>query len=116
MAIINKDGMYSRYVESGQSIYDLSIQEYGSIEHVFTLLLDNPTKINWNDVIVATTGLQCRRLNETAMISSEQSVLNHFRKQQEYINTHNYTQPTNFLLQENLDKILQENNFGILIN
>lgn len=42
------------YVKSFQSIYDLAVQQYGSVDHVDTLLADNPTIDLDNDLAVVT--------------------------------------------------------------
>lgn len=44
-------------VENNQSIWDLAYQYYGSTEGVRQLIIDNPTKVNFNDKIPAGTTL-----------------------------------------------------------
>lgn len=47
-------------VDNNQSIWDIAIQYYGSVDGVQQLMIDNPTTINFNDPIVPGTKLIIR--------------------------------------------------------
>ena len=60
-------------IEEGQNIVDIAIQEYGSFEAVFQLLLDNPNLENMNvflenetELLISTTAL-----DENVVIKNE---------------------------------------------
>ncbi|MCE9539753.1 MAG: hypothetical protein K8R85_11115 [Bacteroidetes bacterium] len=47
-------------VENNQSIWDLAIQYYGSVDGIKQLILDNATKLNLNDSVVPGTKIIVR--------------------------------------------------------
>jgi len=47
-------------VTNNQSVWDLAIEQYGSVDGIKQLILDNPTKINFNDPVPAGTQLLVR--------------------------------------------------------
>jgi hypothetical protein len=47
-------------VDNNQSIWDLAIEQYGSVDGVGQLILDNPMKLNFNDDVVAGTKIIVR--------------------------------------------------------
>ncbi|WP_338813661.1 hypothetical protein V9L05_20015 [Bernardetia sp. Wsw4-3y2] len=60
-------------VEEGQNIIDIAIQEYGSFEAVFQLLLDNPNLENMNVFLEGETELLISKtaLDESVVIKNE---------------------------------------------
>lgn len=60
-------------VEEGQNIIDIAIQEYGSFEAVFQLLLDNPNLENMNVFLEEETELLISKtaLNENVVLKNE---------------------------------------------
>lgn len=51
-------------VKKGQSLTDISVQEYGNVEGVFALMVDNTMKLNaMSDVLTANTILRIRKKN-----------------------------------------------------
>lgn len=102
---------YKRGIEAGQDIFDLCIQEYGTIEEMFRFLGDNTG-------LSLTSNLQA---GSTAIIQSEADdaleleLLQHFRKNRIIVNNHDDAENKDYLLQENDFKILQENDFGVLL-
>jgi hypothetical protein len=64
-------------VKKGQSLTDISIQEYGNIEGVFALMVDNTIKLNaMSDVLVAGTILRIRKINPYAIQTAGNHVTN----------------------------------------
>lgn len=47
-------------VENNQSIWDLAIQHYGSVDGIKQLILDNPSKLNLSDGVVPGTKIIIR--------------------------------------------------------
>lgn len=111
--MIRTDQSYQFAAEEGQDVFDLALQEYGSIEHIFDLLRDNADTLGSpTEAIAPGTVLEFRRDRP----SLRPEVQRWFREQQKRINTHNLETPEHFLLQETLDLIEQESGGGILIN
>lgn len=55
-------------VKNGQSLLDISVQEYGNVEGVFALVIDNTDKINaFSDVLIPGTKLKIRRISPYAI-------------------------------------------------
>jgi len=76
---------YIKTVEEGQDIYDLCIQEYGSINAVFLLLRDNP-QVDFIRKLIAGEKLVFR-LNVPDEVPLDKNVLAYFRTQQIRVNS-----------------------------
>ena len=64
-------------VIKGQSLTDISIQEYGNVEAVFALMVDNSVKLNaMNDVLNAGTILRIRKVNHYMIQTAGNKVTN----------------------------------------
>jgi hypothetical protein len=64
-------------VKEGQSLSDISIQEYGTIEGVFAIMVDNYLKLNSiNDVLPPSYPLNIRVDNPYGLNRSDQGVTN----------------------------------------
>ena len=71
---------YTAIVEAGQDIYDISIQEYGSIEQVFLLMSDN---VQLDLVTELETGQELIiRKSPNADLVPNQTQMNFFRERQ----------------------------------
>ena len=75
--------MYEKTVEYGQDIFDLSIQEYGTVNAVFMLLFDNPA-IGLGTFLTPGTFLKFRHEPPTDIVDSELMVF--FRKNEIRVN------------------------------
>jgi len=111
--MIAKDDARHLTVEQGQSVFDIALQEYGSVREVFRLLADNPALTSGlNTQLAAGQKLQIQR-NPSGLLNAD--LVSVFRRNQVRINTGDDTEISNYLLQENYDLILQENESGILL-
>lgn len=64
-------------VIKGQSLTDISIQEYGNVEGVFALMVDNSQKLNaMSDVLKAGTVLRIRKINPYTIQTGGNQVTN----------------------------------------
>lgn len=64
-------------VKKGQSLSDISVQEYGNVEGVFALMVDNSVKLNaMSDVLVPGTILRIRKSNPYAIQTAGNHVTN----------------------------------------
>jgi len=98
-------------VESGQDVWDIVLQEYGDVAEIFRLLSDNPAlTIDSSLVPLMPLSIQIKVSG-----ASRQTVLDFFRTNAIKVNTHDYFTDSCYLLQENGDAILQENNSHILV-
>jgi len=68
---------YYKAVEKGQSVFDMTIQEYGSINALMLMLCDNPG-INESSILCPGQKL-CFRRTVPEEIISDQAVMNYFR-------------------------------------
>ena len=111
--MIRTDNTYTTRTEQGQNLFDIAIQEYGSVEQVFKLMADNSTAIpNLNAALTPGTALEIEK-QPTGI--KDLDLMNLFRDNKVVINTGDDVEPSNYLLQEDLDLILQEDEDGILI-
>ena len=99
------DNHYLVRVEEGQGIWDMAIQEYGTVAEVFRLLRNNPS-LNLNSHLSA---LQLLSFEQAVLLPEREAVMRHFRVNEIKVNTHDYFTDSCYLLQENGDPILQEN-------
>lgn len=110
---VYKDKYFNRHTEQGQNLYDLAIQEYGSVAEIFLLLSENPN-LDINEKITPNTSFQVAKKLPNNIFNAELAEV--FRESNIIINTGDDIKSANYLLQENLERISQETNFGILIN
>lgn len=111
--MITKDDAKQITVEQGQSVWDIALQEYGSVSEVFRLLADNPQLTSGlNTQLAAGQKLQIQR---TPSGLPDADLVEVFRRNQVKINTGDDIAIENYLLQENYFLIQQENESGILL-
>ncbi len=110
---ITQDKAYITRTEKGQNLFDIALQEYGSVEHVFQLMADNPVEIaGLNQSFAPGTKLQIQTAPSGI---KDTDLMELFRDNKVVINTGDEIEPSFYLLQENLDLIQQEDEGGILI-
>lgn len=108
------DNIYKTKVEDGQNLFDLAIQLYGDVGEVWRLMGDNAVVIpSLNTVVDAGTELKAQKEVDAPI---DEAVMVWFRKNKIIVNTGFEGEISNYLLQENDYKILQEDDFGILID
>ena len=78
---------YTKTVEEGQSLFDLTIQEYGDIQGIFLLLFDNPGSLI-GDVPTPGQSLAFRD-NVPEGILEDQSIMDFYRKNNIRVNNSN---------------------------
>lgn len=112
--MITKDDVYNVAAEQGQNLWDIALQVYGSVSEVFRLLADNPDALTsgLNTQLSAGLKLEVQRAPSGLPDADLVSV---FRRNKVIINTGDDAEISNYLLQENYDLILQENESGILL-
>ena len=106
--MITKDNYFLVPVELGQDIFDIAIQEYGSLEYVFKVVEDNALTID--EKLDAGSLLQF----ETKRDDNHKEVRDFFKRTATRVNCHDFYDDTNYILQEDTNKILQTNDSGLL--
>ena len=107
-----KDNFYTTKVEEGQNLFDLALQMYGDVGEVWRVIADNAAVAGLDDELAA--GLELKVQKEVAAPLNA-PLMNWYRKDKRVINTGGESTATNYILQENADKILQENNSGLTL-
>jgi hypothetical protein len=108
---------YKKKVEFGQDIYDLCLQEYGSLNSLFLLLADNPT-LDLKRQLVAGEELKFRIVLPVD-VSVNKNLMDDYRNNQTRVNNHDEVQTLEDgcpILAEDGSPILAENLVQILID